>query len=261
MRIATFNIWNNQTLWFERLDAICEEVKNINPEILAIQEVRTYIDGKKGISVAQHIANKTGFPFCIFKEYPDCPDEGLAFLSKFPIYTEDAIWHKNTKESNYCAIRITFKYGDYEFGITNVHLNWRSPIIREEQIRSVHNWIFKENKAKPYEILCGDFNDDPHSSIHQYLTNNLWLDVAQFKEEQNYIKAQPTLDYINNLNIKNESNLKIQARYDWILIKKNNNLNFPPINKVEVFGNIPVTKAKVLPSDHYGVLMEITIDT
>ncbi len=49
-------------------------------------------------------------------------------------------------------------------------------------INSVHDWIFEENTAKPYEILCGDFNDDPDSSIYQYLTNNLWIDVAQFIE-------------------------------------------------------------------------------
>lgn len=29
MRIATLNIWNHQTLWSERLEAICEEVQNV----------------------------------------------------------------------------------------------------------------------------------------------------------------------------------------------------------------------------------------
>ncbi|WP_245208826.1 endonuclease/exonuclease/phosphatase family protein [Gottfriedia endophytica] len=184
MRIATFNIWNNQTLWVERLAAICELVKDIDPDVLALQEVRSSIDVEKGINVAQHIANQAGYPFCIFKEYPDSPDEGLAFLSKIPISTEDVIWQKNTKESNYCAIRITFKNGDYEFGITNVHLNWKSTMIRKEQIRAVHNWIFGENNTKPYEILCGDFNDEPNSSIHHYLTDHHWMDVAQSKENR-----------------------------------------------------------------------------
>jgi endonuclease/exonuclease/phosphatase family metal-dependent hydrolase len=257
MRIATFNIWNNQTLWVERLAAICEVVKDIDPDVIAIQEVRTSIDGKKGINVAQHIANQTGYPFCIFKEYPDSPDEGLAFLSKIPISTQDVIWQKNTKESNYCAIRITFKYGDYEFGITNVHLNWKSTMIRKEQIRAVHNWIFGENNARTYEILCGDFNDEPNSSIHHYLTDHHWIDVAQSIEKHNNIKAQPTLDYLNNINIKNDSNLKLQVRYDWILINKNTNLNLPSIDNMEVFGNT-ISKTLILPSDHYGVLMDIT---
>ncbi|MBE7120065.1 hypothetical protein [Bacillus cereus] len=35
MRIATFNIWNHESFWGERLEAICEEVRNISPHILA----------------------------------------------------------------------------------------------------------------------------------------------------------------------------------------------------------------------------------
>lgn len=69
MRIATLNIWNHQTLWSERLDAICEEVQNVAPHILAIQEVRGHMDDEKKINVAQYIANQIGYPFCIFKEY------------------------------------------------------------------------------------------------------------------------------------------------------------------------------------------------
>lgn len=260
VRIATFNIWNNQTLWLERIEAICEEVKRVNPEIIALQEVRTYMDDVKKMSVAQHIAHVAGYPFCIFKEYPDSPDEGLAFISKIPVYTEDAIWSNDEKESNYCAIRITFHYDNHEFGMTNVHLNWRSLSIREEQIKAVHDWVIKENETKPYEILCGDFNDDPSSNIHQYLTDHLWLDTAQYKEQVDCIEAQPTLDSIHNTNIKNEANPNRQSRYDWIFLNKNNSSRMPCIHKVEVFGNRSLTKSNVFPSDHYGVFMDITIN-
>ncbi|GLV65501.1 hypothetical protein Bmyc01_41700 [Bacillus mycoides] len=68
MKIATFNIWNHETLWSERLEAICEEVQNIAPHILAIQEVRSCINNKgKKTNVAQYIAEQVNYPFCIFK--------------------------------------------------------------------------------------------------------------------------------------------------------------------------------------------------
>ena len=254
MRIATFNIWNKQVMWKDRLIAICEEIKKVNPDIISLQEVKACIEEGENLNVAQYIANTTGYPYCIFNEYPDSPDEGIAILSKYPISSEDVIWSKNIKETNYCANRITFKYGSYEYGITNVHLNWKSTIVRDEQIREVHEWILEDNKS--YEVLCGDFNDEPNSSIHQYLTNNHWIDAAQLNEEINNIKAQPTLDYINNSNIKNESSLNIQARYDWILLKLHKNLKLPSIS-VEVFGNKPTAKAQILPSDHYGVVLDI----
>jgi endonuclease/exonuclease/phosphatase family metal-dependent hydrolase len=249
-------VWNKQTLWTDRLKAICEEVKKVDANIISLQEVKTFSDGKGSLNVAQYIANHTGFPFCIFKAYPDSPDEGLAFLSKIPVSDVDAIWDTKTTESNYCAIRISFKYNNSDYGITNVHLNWRTTEIREEQIHSVNTWIAQN--TKPYEILCGDFNDYPNSTIHNYLKDNMWLDLAMYNEEKNGIEAQSTFDYFTNPHLKNETNLKTRFRYDWILIKKLESLTLPIINSVEVFGNMPVTQAHMIPSDHYGVVIEIT---
>lgn len=243
-------------MWTDRLKAICEEIRKVNPDIISLQEVRSFVEKEGSLNVAQYIANHTGYPFCIFKEYPDSPDEGLAFLSKVPVSDINAIWFKDTKESNYCAIRMSFKYNNNDYGITNVHLNWRKNEIREEQINSVNAWI-SEN-TKPYEILCGDFNDNPDSNVHKYLRDNMWLDSALLNEGKDGIKAQATFDHLNNSHLKNEANLTSRFRYDWILLKKPHSKSLPIINNVAVFGNRPVTKAHILPSDHYGVVIDIT---
>ena len=54
--------------------------------------------------------------------------------------------------------------------------------VRKEQLDTVNNWI--KNRGSGYELLCGDFNDEPHSGVHQYLISNQWIDVAQLKENQ-----------------------------------------------------------------------------
>ncbi|WP_376751131.1 endonuclease/exonuclease/phosphatase family protein [Bacillus luti] len=140
------------------------EIRSISPHILALQEVRSSVNLKSKENVVQYIANQTGYPFYLFKEYPDSPDEGLVFFSKIPIIAEEAIWETNIEEPNYCAIRILFKYKGYKFGVTNVHLNWKSSRIRQEQMNAVNNWI--KNRASDYELLCGDFNDDPYSMVY-----------------------------------------------------------------------------------------------
>jgi endonuclease/exonuclease/phosphatase family metal-dependent hydrolase len=260
MRIATFNIWNNNTLWLERLEAICEEIKNVNSDVIALQEVRNNIGEDKNNNVAQYIANQTGYPYCIFNEYPDSPDEGLAFLSKIPFETTDSIWNKNVKESNYCASRVTFKYKEKEYGITNVHLNWKSTIIRKEQVQTVYDWIMEETNLKPFEVLCGDFNDEPYSDIHRYLKQKGWVDVAQLQEEKSGMEALPTLDFQNNLNLSRSSpNQVTQYRFDWILVKHHTNLHMSFLEKVKVFGTNLNNKTKVMPSDHYGVFMDIKL--
>ncbi|ANC19237.1 hypothetical protein P4G78_03045 [Bacillus cereus] len=75
LRIATFNIWNHDSLWLERLEAICEEIRIISPHILALQEVRSCVNLNSKKNVAQYIAGQIEYPFCIFKEYPDLMNE------------------------------------------------------------------------------------------------------------------------------------------------------------------------------------------
>ncbi|WP_396129197.1 endonuclease/exonuclease/phosphatase family protein [Exiguobacterium mexicanum] len=248
MRIATFNIWNNSTSWSERIEAICQQVKVVDADVLALQEVRTYMDGEQGIDVARHITNETGYSFCVFLTYPDSPDEGLAILSNIPLDTHDAIWHHDVEEANYCAMRVTFQAAGHTFGLTNVHLNWRSPDIRAAQVRAVHEWI---GEGEHYELLCGDFNDDPRSKIHRDLTDHRWIDVAICHRGGD----KPTLDYLHNPYLKQDALLKQPARYDWILLRCVEDV--PLISNVDVFGKTSVTD--VLPSDHYGVFVDFDI--
>lgn len=249
MRVATYNIWNHPMRWEERIEAISAEVKRVAPDVIAFQEVKANIGDEAGIDVAQHIADQIEYPFYVFHAYPDSPDEGLAFLSKVPFETTGAIWHSSSDESNYCATRVTFHVGEHTVGMTNVHLNWRSPMIREAQVQAVREWI---GAGERYEILCGDFNDDPQSEIYRELTAHRWIDVATCDCGGD----EPTLDYVHNPYLKQDSLLKRSARYDWVLLRHDAG-SVPLILNVDVFGKTPVTNAGVLPSDHYGVLLDI----
>ncbi|WP_082665783.1 endonuclease/exonuclease/phosphatase family protein [Exiguobacterium chiriqhucha] len=251
MRIATFNIWNNPTCWSERIESICATVKAIDADILALQEVKTYMDGERGISVAEQIANETGYRNCVFLAYPDSPDEGLAILSNIPLDTHDAIWHHDVEEANYCAMRVTFQAAGHTFGLTNVHLNWRSPDIRAAQVRAVREWV---GAGERYELLCGDFNDDPQSEIHRDLVGHRWMDVAMHGRGGD----EPTLDYRHNPYLKQDALLKRPSRYDWMLLHHDEE-DAPPVLNVDVFGKTSVTNANVVPSDHYGVLFDLDI--
>ena len=223
----------------------------IYADVLALQEVRTYMDGEQGIDVARHIANETGYPFCVFLAYPDSPDEGLAVLSNIPLDTNDAIWHHEVEEANYCAMRVTFQAAGHAFGLTNVHLNWRSSDTRKAQMKAVHEWI---GEGERHELLCGDFNDAPQSEIYRYLTEHHWMDVATCHRGGD----EPTLDYIRNPYLKQDALLKQPSRYDWIFLRHDEG-SVPFISNVDVFGKTSVTDADVLPSDHYGVLLDLDI--
>lgn len=82
MRIATYNIWNSDTFWPLRLEPLCDEIKNLGADIIALQEVRATDVTTNNLNIAQCIANSVGYEYCEFQQYPG-ENEGMAILSKF----------------------------------------------------------------------------------------------------------------------------------------------------------------------------------
>ena len=253
MRIATYNIWNNDTLFEERMEAISKVIKDVDADILSLQEVRN----EECRSIAEIIAQVANYPFFMFRVYPDCPDEGLAILSKFPLSNVMAIWETDTEKSNFCAIKATIEYEGIFIGITNVHLNWRSEEIRREQLNSVINWIIKEKNCEKYEIMCGDFNDIPQSKTHNWLRKYGWQDCLEltYIEDLNYYV---TFDLLNNPYLKEDKRVKEKLRFDWIMLNTINNCGQPPVTSVDTFGN-KASAFEMIPSDHYGLCIDIDI--
>jgi endonuclease/exonuclease/phosphatase family metal-dependent hydrolase len=251
MRIATYNIWNNDTLFEERIDVICKAIKEVDADIVCLQEVRN----EKGRNITEIIANRSNYSFFMFRDYPDCPDEGLAILSKFSFNHTVAIWDTNTEISNYCAIRARIDYEGIFIGITNVHLNWRSEKIRKGQLNAVNNWIAREKDYEKYEVMCGDFNDVPQSSVHNFIMDFGWKDVVELssKKDESYYA---TFDLVNNHYLKEDKRVKEKLRFDWIMVNTFNNCEQFTVESVDIFGNNQ-SEFKIMPSDHYGLYVDM----
>ena len=251
MRIATYNIWNNDILFEERIEEICKAIKEVNADIVCLQEVRN----EECRNITEVIANEANYPFLVFRYYPDSPDEGLAILSKHPFNHTAAIWETNTEISNYCAIRAKIDYEGVFIGITNVHLNWRSEEIRKEQLIAVNNWIAMEKNCEEYEIICGDFNDVPQTTIHKFLKDCGWRDVVELNSKKD-ASYYATFDLLNNHYLKEDMRVKERLRFDWIMINTFNKCEQLIFESMDIFGNNP-SVFKIMPSDHYGLYIDI----
>jgi maltose 6'-phosphate phosphatase len=251
MRIATYNIWNNDILFEERIEAICETIIKIDVDIVCLQEVRQ----EENRSLISIIADYAGFPFTVFREYPDCPDEGLAIISKIPFTSTSAIWETDVIMSNYCAIRADFNYKNEIIEVTNVHLNWRSEEIRKEQVNAVNSWLNCEYHNEKYQIMCGDFNDVPKSSVHDLLKIFGWQDIVELtntKDERHFV----TFDLQDNPYLKEDTRPKDKARFDWIMINSRYKDSQIKLESVNIFGN-ELTTSNIIASDHYGVYVDL----
>lgn len=267
MRIATYNIWNSATNQIQRRDALCEELARIDADLVALQEVPLRAGEDDLRDMAQFVSEQTAYPYAAFRKYPSDDDEGLAFLSKSPFLSVEAGWETSIEALRECGLRVEVHLSGMDVAVTNVHLDYQSIAVREAQIVGISEWIASRSERGCLEVLCGDFNCYPESSVYRFLMGQqtllghagaVWHDLAAYDASRTGTTPLPTLDFSTNPRWADEVSLSLPARFDWILLQERWSLPSPRVTHVEVFGRDPAPQAGVVPSDHYGVLADIS---
>ena len=248
MRIATYNVWNdNESINF-RLEQLVQEIVQVNADIIALQEVSTSIL----LFFQQRLQV---YKYHVYQNYLG-EEEGLAVFSKYPI-DNFTFLHVDANYANSNALNILFQVGGCRFSLTNVHLPWASIKVKEEQIIAINRFIQEQKDCAEYFLLLGDFNCDTGSSVHRFLvgdqtlygneSNPCWLDVAETYAELHNVTFPPTLDCIKNPRWKGKNSIYVPENFDKIYILEN----------VQVFGTEVNPVTGFCASDHYGVLADI----
>ncbi len=272
MKLVTYNLWNTHIRWPERLNAACEELSRVDADIVALQEVSACVEAADGRNTARYIGDRCGYEHIVMRLYPDDPDEGLCILSKRPFSAIEAGWDTSFGALRNCGLRVCLTTDQTNVAITNVHLDFDGIAQREAQIFAVLEWIESRSGAECYEILCGDFNAPPDSSIYRFLMGQQtllgkgvrpWHDLARYHAEKTGRMPSPTLDFWNNPRWRDAPTLEVPVRIDWILLQDvfNSGLPYPRVMDADVFGTEPTPLTRVVPSDHYGVYAELAFDT
>lgn len=248
MRIATYNIWNCEENNELRFAQITDELVKINADIIALQEVpnKNYFD---------ILLKNTKYEYGVFHSHCG-EDEGLSVISKYPIV--------RSTYSNSAVIAVVNIKG-CALSITNVHLDWLSPIKRENDITALVDTIAVENAD--YKLLLGDFNCSEHSSVHQFLLGQsslrckeavpCWYDLSESYFGLCGKEPEITLDFKNNPRWRNQNTVEKNQRFDRILLQNTYPNNFPVLRNCVVFGKEASAETGLAPSDHYGVFVDI----
>ena len=254
MKIATYNLWNSPGGHPARQDALCRELARVDADIVALQEV----------SAASEQAYD-GYPYTAFVRYVDDPSEGLGCLSKFPLLGVEAGWEFSPALDN-CGLRVTLCVSDVRVAVTNVHLDYKSIATREAQILAVTEWTSARAGMDCLEVLCGDFNCCPESSVYQFLRGQqtlagkespVWHDLAASYASRFGRALPPTLDFRTNPRWAGQASLELPARFDWLLVQERWPLPMPSLTNVALIGRHPAPGSTLIPSDHYGLLAEL----
>ena len=254
MQIATYNIWNSSADRVARQEMLCRALNRVNADVVALQEVSAIAE--------QHYPQ---YPHTVFRWYPEEENEGLGFLSKHPVLSAEAGWEFSA-ELHDCGLRVKLRIDETSVAVTNVHLDWKSIARREAQILAVTEWIAARSEPDCIEILCGDFNSYPESSIYRFLRGQqtlsgqegpVWHDLAAIHASRHGVVPSPTLDFGTNPRWANDPTLELPARFDWILVQERWPAPMPRVNSVELIGLHPMPGSDIVPSDHYGVLADL----
>lgn len=263
LKIATYNLWNSSEFTSARVESILTELESLNADIIALQEVPTKMPLSKKPTF-NYIADNIGFSYEVFLSYPSGADEGLAFLSKHPIESVDSSWEAiQDIEANQFALRVRVQIENMMLALTNVHLSSQPlPIlVREEQIVATVRWINSLATEEAHELLLGDFNCYPQSSVHRFLCGHqslsgestFWHDLALVYCCQVKMEPEATLDFATNPRWWGSKTLELSGRFDWIMFRDCYPRPHPEILNVLTFGKRKHYSKENSPSDHYGV--------
>lgn len=254
MKIATYNIWNDEETLELRAKQILEEIRLIDADIIGLQEVSTDFYHK-------YLAAESGYVHHGFMQYPG-EEEGLAILSRYPLIFQEALYQRE-QYANSLAMNVFFMVDGGRFSVTNVHLPWDSIRTREYQILAIDRHLREQNAD--FHILLGDFNSDTGSSVDRYLcgdqtlhgceANPPWNDLASAYAARIGESVKPTLDTVNNPRWAGKKSIYTPEVMDRIYIR--DHWYETELESVKLFGEKVSKKTGYAASDHYGVVAEV----
>jgi maltose 6'-phosphate phosphatase len=275
LRALSFNVWNEPNSWDKRLSAICEVVRQMNADVVALQEVPANGPSQDSSATCDVLAERMGFPHVAYKSYPTGPKDGLAVLSRTRLGQPEAGWETAYPGLRECGMRVSTQVHGRQIAITNVHLDYADIAERERQVLDLHRWI-ESRASRDVEILCGDFNCTASSSIHRFLTGEqalngisagamgketagAWLDTVAHHVTIRGGDESPTLDFVNNPRWAGRPTLETPRRVDWILIKTRLANLGVVIDDAGRFATEGIGYPPVVASDHYGVFADLKL--
>lgn len=254
MKIATYNIWNDEKTLELRAKQIMGEIRKVNADIIGLQEVPTDF-------YYNYLAVESGYEHHSFMQYPG-EEEGLAILSRYPLVFQEALY-QSKRYANSLAMNVFFLVDDMSFSLTNVHLPWDSVNAREHQILGIDRQFWEQNAD--FHILLGDFNGDMGSSVdgylcgdrtlHGYEANPPWNDLARAYAARIGEPVRATLDTVKNPRWAGKNSIYPPEVMDRIYIR--DHWQETELLSVQLFGTEVSGETGYAASDHYGVVAEV----
>lgn len=258
LRVATWNLWWRFGPWEQRLPLIVEELRRVDPDVVALQEVWQ----DRATSSAHVIGEALGLEvaFAGGVELDDGLWFGNAIASRWPITgSSSVVLPDEGKPEGRLALRADVDGPRGALQVFCTHLNWRldQSSVRQAQVRALAELVAGAGPRTYPPIVCGDFNAEPHSAEIELLTGQRGVAVDGFvlvDAWHSVRSSEPGYTFADD-NPYAESQLEWDRRLDYVFVgwPKAGGRGHP--RSAALFGTTP--SGDLWPSDHYGVVVEL----
>ena len=244
--VLTYNIWHDSQNWPERLERMLPEIKDLEPDVIGLQEVIQRSDLE---NQAKTLADSLGYHYYFSSQAdPDASTRfGNAILSKHPV--EDTGWTTlEHPDETRIATRMNIVVNGHSIDFYTAHLHnvAVNKEIREAQINDLLDFI-EQTSTGDYVFVTGDYNANPDWEEMELMYQD-YQDVYPLFHENHTYPEHSTL----NPNLGH-----IQRRIDYIFYRKDTELFLEPLQAKVVLDT--ANQDGVYGSDHYGVFASFTL--
>ncbi|MGI8824773.1 MAG: endonuclease/exonuclease/phosphatase family protein [Chloroflexota bacterium] len=248
----TYNIWNYASSWKRRMPLICGVIRDVHPDVVALQETRHDFRHERGRGQGEQLAAATGYHATSETAQVYVPvarvDEGLTILTHEPaarvrISHLTLLGAERADENHRICLGVTIDSGSKRLHVFNTHFSL-SAAARESNAREVADFVAREAGDEP-AVLAGDLNAEPGEASIRYLTGAETRDgvTGDFIDCWQAVHGvEPGYTYASWDSVR---------RIDYVLGR---NLSAVP-RRAWVVGNVPTDDA--YPSDHLGLVVDL----
>jgi endonuclease/exonuclease/phosphatase family metal-dependent hydrolase len=244
LRVATLNLWGRRGPWPDRLSLIRAELRRLSPSLMGLQEVM-----RDGSCQASEIASGLGYevvyaPAASFDE----GTLGNALLSALPVVEREVFALPTapgveTRALLYARVAVP---GAGEVPVFVTHLDWQPGHgeHRLAQVRFIAERVASLADGRP-SVLMGDFNAEPSTGEIRWLVGagftDAWVSGGDGSAGETF---SPVNAYARRAGVS-------ARRIDYVFLG----------GEVEPRTSLAfdAPSAEVWPSDHFGLVSEISL--
>lgn len=270
LRAVTLNLWGEQGPLERRLQLCIEQLRELNPDVVALQEVREI--PSKLVNTAQQLGTALGLNpvFAPATEWGG-GTEGLAILSRHPIAAHEHVELPQPRADERRVLlwaELATPHGVVLVGTTHLHYRMTDGIAREEQVEAIDRLLkghaLKLAGGPKLTVLMGDFNATPDSDEVRFLRGLHTLGGRRTYYQDAFLCAHDgPAEHGFTWSRRNPYTQRLRflqndRRLDYIFVSPPSRDGRGVVHSCRVVLDRPDPDG-VFPSDHFGLLAELQL--